>query len=385
MNVGIGHSIDSETTEVKVYKWMLDGKEVWFMDTPGFDDSREIGDTDILKSVGKALAQQYEAGLKINGVLYLHNISNKRFTGTISKNLTMFQKLVGEESLKNVILATTMWDTVLKVEGENREKELNQKHWEPLSEFGMAVRRIDSPESRLAITRELTAKIAVALQVQVELVDQHLPLEQTAAGKQILGEIIKATEDMKRQMKDLSEELQKSKEIGEKNMKEMQKIMEADKRQLDEELRRAAYDRETLQKTLAELRDNASKAQRDLNAQLENMRISAANERQQRNYEVELNQNGFDYKGGFPLYWAADEGRYEDVKRMLESGAFASRRTRYDWTPLHMAVDKNHTGIVELLLSYNADVNARSDVRKSPLDMAKTQYIRQLLIQRGAR
>jgi ankyrin repeat protein len=95
--------------------------------------------------------------------------------------------------------------------------------------------------------------------------------------------------------------------------------------------------------------------------------------------------NVLDSAGEFPLYSAAASGRYDEAKRLLERGANASMRTWYRWTALHWAAANGHAKVVELLLSYNADVNAISDTGKRPLDMAKTDEIRFALMRRGAR
>lgn len=47
-----------------------------------------------------------------------------RMQGSAKKNLFMFKKLCGNDALKNVLLATTMWDRVGDVEGSARESEL---------------------------------------------------------------------------------------------------------------------------------------------------------------------------------------------------------------------------------------------------------------------
>ncbi|KAM0260603.1 hypothetical protein ACHAQJ_002665 [Trichoderma viride] len=75
-----------------------------------------------------------------------------------------------------------------------------------------------------------------------------------------------------------------------------------------------------------------------------------------------------------------------DVSQLNSAGGReAQMRTAYRWTALHWAADNGHAGIVELLLSYNADVNAVSDTGKRLLDMASTQEIRAALLRRRAR
>ncbi|TGO44001.1 hypothetical protein BCON_0661g00010 [Botryotinia convoluta] len=94
--------------------------------------------------------------------------------------------------------------------------------------------------------------------------------------------------------------------------------------------------------------------------------------------------NVLDSDGKFLLYSAAASGRFDEAKRLLERGANASMRTWYRWTALHWAAANGHLNVVELLLYYNADVNAVSDTGKRPLDMAKMEDIRAALVERGA-
>jgi hypothetical protein len=54
----------------------------------------------------------------------------------------MFQKLCGDDALKNVILVTTMWSQVDVDVGRKREDELHQssEFWKPLIELGARTR-----------------------------------------------------------------------------------------------------------------------------------------------------------------------------------------------------------------------------------------------------
>ena len=58
-------------------------------------------------------------------------------TGTALKNLDMFQRLCGEESLKNVMLLTTKWDKSPELQSAcNHELELVNNFWAFMIEFG---------------------------------------------------------------------------------------------------------------------------------------------------------------------------------------------------------------------------------------------------------
>ena len=58
----------------------------------------------------------YLDGMKLAGIIYLHNMSLPRILGTEHKNLDVLRKFCGHEAPKNVLLGTTKWDEVsLKV------------------------------------------------------------------------------------------------------------------------------------------------------------------------------------------------------------------------------------------------------------------------------
>jgi hypothetical protein len=65
----------------------------------------------------------YKEGIHLSGIIYLHRISDLRMQGSVKKNLLIFKKLCGDDVLKNVILATIMWDRVSKHDGVARERE----------------------------------------------------------------------------------------------------------------------------------------------------------------------------------------------------------------------------------------------------------------------
>jgi len=50
----------------------------------------------------------------------------------------MFQKLCGQDAMKNVVIVTTMWDKVAEDEGRRREQELKEKDslFKPLLDGG---------------------------------------------------------------------------------------------------------------------------------------------------------------------------------------------------------------------------------------------------------
>jgi hypothetical protein len=98
----------SVTERLTVYPASLPGsqRKFWLVDTPGFDDSR-TSDSEILRALAAWLTETYSANIRLTGILYLHRILDIRLGGSAMRNLRMFRKLVGEQNLASVVLATT--------------------------------------------------------------------------------------------------------------------------------------------------------------------------------------------------------------------------------------------------------------------------------------
>lgn len=64
INAPVGESLDSCTEVTKAYRSLLpdeSGRQLVLVDTPGFDDSRDITDTDVLQEISKWLMTTYAA------------------------------------------------------------------------------------------------------------------------------------------------------------------------------------------------------------------------------------------------------------------------------------------------------------------------------------
>ncbi|MBP1634624.1 MAG: uncharacterized protein H6Q10_1198 [Acidobacteria bacterium] len=71
-----------------------------------------------------------------------------------------------------------------------------------------------------------------------------------------------------------------------------------------------------------------------------------------------------------PLHYAAEAGRLEVVRFLLDQGAQVSRPNIAGETPLHYAVALDSPDVVNLLLARGADVDARTEDGATPLRMA---------------
>lgn len=86
---------------------------------------------------------RYEGNTTLAGILYLHRISDNRngLASASLENLSLFKMLCGQNPLRNIILATTMWDDVDENTGQSREKELTDGYWKVMLNQGSAIPR----------------------------------------------------------------------------------------------------------------------------------------------------------------------------------------------------------------------------------------------------
>ena len=72
---------------------------------------------------------------------------------------------------------------------------------------------------------------------------------------------------------------------------------------------------------------------------------------------------------------------YEISEFLLESGANANIQNDFwRWTALHKAVSDHDVSMVEMLLGYGADIHIRDINGTTPLDLAKTDEMRDILL-----
>ncbi|THU87681.1 hypothetical protein K435DRAFT_867068 [Dendrothele bispora CBS 962.96] len=227
---------------------------VIILDTPGFDDTL-ASDVEILRRIANWLATSYRKKMVLAGVIYLHDISQDRFTGTARRNLSMFNHLCGEASLDKVVLVSTKWERFRDAQIPTaREGELKDKHWKFMVGKGSQVERFrlhslkDEPLEKtgkesarhivnLVRQRQAQEKGKVikkfAIQIQHELVDSKKFVPQTEAGKQ-LNYSLKEFIDMQKQLVTLEKG---TAEAGDQDREDKIVEMERTIRRLEEQMR----------------------------------------------------------------------------------------------------------------------------------------------------
>ena len=150
------------------------------------------------------LSAAYSGGMKLTGIIYLHPISDRRFTHHAAKNLEMFKKLTGEANLKNVVLTTSMWDKVGEVEGGRREIELRENFWSLLLALGAKTARYDGTHrSAVDVAATLIGNKPFYVQLQEEMGRGHKSLRDTSAGQEVMLELHRLKEKHERELTEM--------------------------------------------------------------------------------------------------------------------------------------------------------------------------------------
>jgi energy-coupling factor transporter ATP-binding protein EcfA2 len=194
----VGHGLESCTHQIQVVRCFdrEQNRQIVFVDTPGFDDTN-ISDLDILHVIADWLKLTYEKEIRLSGLLFFHRISDNRMAGSPLKHLKTFHNLCGVEALKNVVLVTTMWDQVDEDVGNNRENELTTKFWKTMIELGCHTSRFDNTaESAMDIVSQFQDSRCTVL-LQRELVDLHLELAETSAGRTLFAFLVELIKKIK--------------------------------------------------------------------------------------------------------------------------------------------------------------------------------------------
>lgn len=148
--------------------------------------------------------------LRFTGIIYLHRITDNRMSGSAYRNLQIFGRLCGNLPLRRARLVTTMWDIAKDhpLAGD-REKQLVDEFWQPLTKEGATVKRFynTSSSSSQIIDELIDANIPkVTLLLQEELIEQQKHLNETEAGRAVYSRLQALLAEQRRMLKQLADE-----------------------------------------------------------------------------------------------------------------------------------------------------------------------------------
>jgi len=131
----------------------------------------------------------------LGGIIYLHDISILRFSGTARRNLEMFNRLCGDAALDKVVLCTNQWTRVKSDDGTKREKEMKELHWKEMLAKGSKVERFNADQEsawkivsiflKRASENRLELGKEISLQIQDEIAVKRRLIPETKAGKEL--------------------------------------------------------------------------------------------------------------------------------------------------------------------------------------------------------
>ncbi|KAG6918305.1 hypothetical protein DXG01_015397 [Tephrocybe rancida] len=186
---GVGHGLKSYTAHVQAYTYsdpQFPDNRIVMVDTPGFDDTT-LSDQEILRRISVWLARSYDSRMKMAGVVYLHDITAKRWQGSMARNFEVFEKLCGQAAARKVVLVTSMWNQLPKSIGEEREQELKKDFWKAMIKNGSAVHRgnLDQMAAQDTVDFLLAKQAIYPLQIQKELGEINKTLQDTDAVRHL--------------------------------------------------------------------------------------------------------------------------------------------------------------------------------------------------------
>ncbi|KAF5325992.1 hypothetical protein D9611_000749 [Ephemerocybe angulata] len=179
----------------------LEERDVTIVDTPGFDDT-QTSDFETVKQIATWLKKSCERGSVLGGVIFVHDISEDRFTGAARRNLEMFNHLCGEPCLRKTVILTTKWGRAGNRDFERTERDLQANHWATMIQKGARPLRFDPMDEKASarsIVDGLLSGVAVGpsgqqllnevLQIQDELVQRKMPLKETKIAEALRKEL----------------------------------------------------------------------------------------------------------------------------------------------------------------------------------------------------
>ncbi|KAI6373106.1 hypothetical protein MCOR25_003505 [Pyricularia grisea] len=179
-----------------------------------FRDGRAPRDSDVLREIASWLTNSFRNKILLHGIIYLHRISDPRMQGSARKNLMMFKKLCGDDALKKVILATTMWDIVPAETAEARQTELvnTPEFWGYMVSKGSRVFRHHNTigSARKIIESLIRDRNTMILELQNQMVNEARPLQDTAAGMELQKEFARERKRWERELREAQEGMEEA-------------------------------------------------------------------------------------------------------------------------------------------------------------------------------
>lgn len=198
---------------------------------------------------------RYETGRVLNGVIFLHRISDPRVGGAALKNITRFKKLCGEDAYRNIRIVTNMWEDVPQELGEARQAELKSDpafFGDLLVRGAVLMRHDGSKKSAERIVGSLIGLEGEALQIQRELVDENKTLPETEVGVSLSEELEKQQRKFQDEIDGLKGEITRLANPKDGRYREEIEELQADLEKVKEQMGKVTSEKQVLADTNSE-------------------------------------------------------------------------------------------------------------------------------------
>jgi len=136
-NLTVHHDLEPGEAETQYVNVDLNGTCVQLIDTPG------LGEESSQKEVRNVLEQILRPvqGPPLAGVIYMHRILDNRMARSAFDIFRSFQSIYDATPIQNVMIVTTMWDTVKEETGQKNEEDLETNFFKPALDRGARMTR----------------------------------------------------------------------------------------------------------------------------------------------------------------------------------------------------------------------------------------------------
>ena len=142
----------------------------------------------------------------------MHRILDNRLGGISARNFRLFRSLCGDDTLRSVVITTTMWDQIDEIIGQERENELRTKDVffkAAVDKGARLMRHSNTLESAQSIIRSILRQNSQSLTLQIqEELGSGLDISETHAGKELSKEIFEQMERHREEIRGLVLEIQ---------------------------------------------------------------------------------------------------------------------------------------------------------------------------------
>lgn len=176
------------------------------------------------------LVRAFQNGIKISGIIFLHNITTTRVQGSDVKALEIIKAICGETSYSAITLATTRWEQVNEEKGKVRQQELcnNSRFWGDMVKEGAHVTALSSgrPSALRLIKRIVAQDRRFVLDLQREMIHDGKALHETEAGKLVHDKVMSEQIELDQRMQQAKLDFQKAaSEFHDRRMIDAKKAM----------------------------------------------------------------------------------------------------------------------------------------------------------------